>query len=328
MELEVRHLRVLVAVADHGSATKAAAALGLSQPSLSSQLRRIEKEMGAPLFERSRDGMVPTELGRTVLAKARLVLADMAELRGQTSVAGADAIELRIGSMPGPMLSAIIPHIERLHCASSSPLTGAHPHLGPLTVRSHTDGSAAALIRMVQQNRLDATLLLEIHGYDALTPEGLRRVVLVPAEPVFIALPERHPLAAKDVIDLADLAEERWVCDPTDDYGTAYLRKACRDSGFEPIIAYEVSDTGTARGFVSSGQCVFLAQAPFLEGHGIVVRPLLGDPLVQRHELICSERCPVDRDLLVRAAAEAYLELVDRNPSFYRWWADHRSFNS
>jgi len=314
MELEVRHLRVLVAVADHGSATKAAAALGLSQPSLSSQLRRIEREMGAPLFERSRDSMVPTDLGRSVLAKARSVLADMAELRGQ-NVPGERPVELRIGAMPGPILSAIIPHIVRLHA-----------QCGPLTVRTHTDGSAAGLMRAVQQNRLDATLLLEIHGYDTPTPEGLKRVVLVASEPIFVALPEHHPLAAKEVVDLADLAKERWVCDPTDDLGgTAYLRKACRDAGFEPNIAYEASDTGTARGFVSSGQCVFLAQAPFQEGHGIVVRPMVGDPLTQSHELVLSDRCPVDKDLLVRAAAEAYLDLVDHNPSFYRWWAAHNS---
>ena len=313
MELEVRHLRVLVAVADHGSVTKAATALGLSQPSLSAQLRRIEREMGAPLFDRSRDGMVPTDLGRTVLARARTVLAEMADLRGQAGT-GPDETVFRIGSMPGPILSAFIPHVERLHC-------------GVLTVRSHTDGSAAALIRMVQQNRLDATLLLDL-GPESPPPEGLRRIVLVPAEPIFVALSERHPLAAKDVVDLADLAEERWVCDPSDDYGTAFLRKACRDAGFDPKIAYEVGDTGTAKGFVSSGNCVFLAQAPFLEGHGIVVRPLLGDPLVQRHELVYSERCPLDKDLLVRAADEAYLELVDRNPSFYRWWADHRAFHS
>jgi len=317
MELEVRHLRVLVAVADHGSATKAAAALGLSQPSLSSQLRRIEREMGAPLFERSRDGMVPTDLGRTVLAKARSVLADMADLRGHNAAAEDPGrlVELRIGAMPGPILSRIVPHIVRLHAPC-----------GPLTVRTHTDASAAGLMRAVQQNRLDATLLMEIHGYDTPTPDGLKRTVLVPAEPIFVAISEHHPLAAKEIVDLADLAGERWVCDPTDDFGgTAYLRKACRDAGFEPNIAYEASDTGTARGFVSSGQCVFLAQAPFQEGHGIVVRPLLGDPLLQTHELVWSERCPVDKDLLVRAAGEAYLELVDHNPSFYRWWADHRS---
>lgn len=319
MELEVRHLRVLVAVADHGSATKAAAALGLSQPSLSAQLRRIERVMGAPLFERSRDGMVPTDLGRKVLAKARAVLADMADLRAHhVAPDESRSVELRFGAMPGPILSAIIPHIVRLH-----------EPCGQLTVRTHTDGSAAALLRAVQQNRLDATLLMEIQGYDTPTPEGLKRVVVVPIEPIFVALSEHHPLASKEIVELVDLSDERWVCDPTDDFGgTAYLRKACRDVGFEPNIAYEASDTGTARGFVSSGQCVFLAQAPFLEGHGIVVRPLVGDPLLQSHELVWSDRCPVDKDLLVRAANEAYLELVDRNPSFYRWWADHRSFNS
>lgn len=319
MELEVRHLRVLVAVADHGSATKAAAALGLSQPSLSAQLRRIERVMGAPLFERSRDGMVPTDLGRKVLAKARAVLADMADLRSHhVAPDESRTVELRFGAMPGPILSVIIPHIMRLHEAC-----------GPLTVRTHTDGSAAGLLRAVQQNRLDATLLMEIQGFATPTPEGLKWVVVVPVEPIFVALSEQHPLASKDIVDLVDLAGEKWVCDPTDDFGgTAYLRKACREAGFEPNIAYEASDTGTARGFVSSGQCVFLAQAPFLEGHGIVVRPMVGDPLVQSHELVWSDRCPVDKELLVRAANEAYLELVDRNPSFYRWWADHRSFNS
>jgi molybdate transport repressor ModE-like protein len=292
MELEVRHLRVLVAVADHGSVTKAAAALGLSQPSLSSQLRRIERVMGAPLFERSRGGMVPTDLGRKVLAKARSVLADMADLRTHNTATGDNApVELRIGSMPGPLLAAIIPHIVRLYA-----------QCGPLTVRTHTDGSAAALLRAVQQNRLDAALLMETEGYTTQTPEGLKRIVLVPVEPIFVALSEQHPLAAKEIVDLGDLAGERWVCDPTDDFGTAYLRKACRDAGFEPNIAYEASDTSSARGFVSSGQCVFLAQAPFQEGHGIVVRPLAGDPLVQSRDLVWSDRSPVDKDLLVKAA--------------------------
>ena len=319
MELEVRHLRVLVAVADHGSATKAAAALGLSQPSLSSQLRRIERVLGAPLFERSREGMVPTDLGRTVLAKARSVLADMADLRTQNLVVedSSRAIELRFGSMPGPLLAAIIPHVVRLHGRSG-------PNNQPLSVRSHTDPSVVGLLRMVQQNRLDAALITDIAGYETPTPDGIGRVVLVPVEPIFVALSEQHPLAVEDIVDLADLAGEQWVVDPNDDLGgTAYLRKACREAGFEPNIAHQVSDGATARNFVSSGQCVFLAQAPFREGHGIVVRPLAGDPLVQRHELVWSDRCPVDRDIIVRAAGEAYLELVDRNPSFYRWWADH-----
>jgi DNA-binding transcriptional LysR family regulator len=320
MDLEVRHLRVLVAVADHGSVTKAAAALGLSQPSLSSQLRRIERELGAPLFERSHDGMVPTELGRTVLAKARSVLADMADLRTQnvSSDDAGRAVELRMGSMPGPLLAAMVPHIVRLYGKSA-------PHGGTLAVRSHTDASLIGLVRMVQQNRLDAALMMDIIGYETPTPEGVKRAVLVATEPMFVALSERHRLAGKEIIDLRELDGEQWVVDPGDDLGPAYLRKACRDAGFEPVIAHQVTDVGTARGFVSSGQCVFVAQAMFQEGYGIVVRPLRGDPLVQRRELVWSDRCPVDKNLLVRAANEAYLELVDQNASFYRWWADHRN---
>src|SRR5947208_5111057 len=110
MELEVRHLKVLVAVADHGSVTKAATALGLSQPALSAQLRRIERAMGGPLFERSQDGVVPNERCRRVLAKARLVLADMADLALSPVRADApgEVVELRMGNNPGPILSAAI----------------------------------------------------------------------------------------------------------------------------------------------------------------------------------------------------------------------------
>jgi DNA-binding transcriptional LysR family regulator len=314
MELEIRHLRVLVAVAEHGSVTKAAIALGQSQPSLSAQLGRIERNLGSPLFERTRTGVVPTERGRSVLAKARLVLADMDELRGLDVAPQDDAagtVELRLGGMPGPLLPAVIHQLTR-------------QNRGELTLRTHAETSMSTLLRRVQDGQLDAAFIADFAGYETPTPAGVQREVLVPAEPVFIGLADDHPLAARDVVDLRDLADAQWLIDPTDDLGgTPYLRKACRDAGFEPHIAHEVSDSATARAFVSSGRYVglFLAMAP--EGFGVVIRPLAGDPIVQRYDLAWSERCPIDPAEIRKAALDTYLGFVDKNPSFYRWWTEH-----
>lgn len=319
MELEIRHLRVLVTVADYGSVTKAAAALGLSQPSLSAQVGRIERLLGAKVFERTRTGVAPTERGKSVLAKARLVLADMAELRVvDVGEEGSEqALELRLGGMTGPLLPALVHQLVRKYG-------------GTLAIRAHAETSASALLRMVQEGQLDAAFVVDIAGYDTPTPVGVHREVLVPVEPIFVGLGDQHPLAAKEVIDLADLADAQWLIDPTDDLGgIPYLRKACRDAGFEPNVANEVSDSATARAFVSSGRYVglFLAMAP--EAFGVVIRPLAGDPIVQRYDLAWSDRCPISHQEIRKAALDAYLGFVDQNPSFYRWWTSHRgSLNS
>ncbi|WP_143675726.1 LysR family transcriptional regulator, partial [Streptomyces milbemycinicus] len=77
MELEVRHLRALCAIADTGSLRKAARQLGMSQPSLTTQLRRIENAIGGSLFSRELTGSRPTPLGRSVLCRARPIVAEM-----------------------------------------------------------------------------------------------------------------------------------------------------------------------------------------------------------------------------------------------------------
>src|SRR5258706_10950504 len=74
MDLELRHLRVVCAIADAGSVTKAASVLGLAQPALTAQLQRIERALGGLLFERDRRGARATPLGELVLARARVLL--------------------------------------------------------------------------------------------------------------------------------------------------------------------------------------------------------------------------------------------------------------
>ena len=320
MELEIRHLKVLTTIAEQGSITRAAPILGVSQPSLTAQLRRIEQAMGSPLFERSRDGVQATAYGRTVLAKARAVLTEMADLRIQQppDVDSGRPTELRLGSLAGPLLPAVLPRIVELYDRGRNP---ARPQL---EIHAHTDASMAALLALVHAGRLDVAVIAQTIGFETAVPEGVRTSVIVPVEPVFVAFAEDHPLAAKDVVELAELAGERWLVDPQEDLGgAAYLRAAGRRAGFEPMIAHEVSDVSTARGFLTSGQCISLAQATSQEGRGIVVRPLAGDPLALRIDLAWAESCPVDPALIRRAAADAYPKLVDRNPSFERWWAEN-----
>jgi LysR family transcriptional regulator, regulator for metE and metH len=76
-DLETRQLRILAAIADTGSLTAAAAALGLTQPALSHALRGVERQLGTPLFVRARRGMTPTEAGEQLLRTARQVLREL-----------------------------------------------------------------------------------------------------------------------------------------------------------------------------------------------------------------------------------------------------------
>src|SRR5687768_16480593 len=96
MELELRHLKVVCAIADLGSVTKAASALGLAQPALTAQLQRIERTLGGPLFVRDRRGARATPLGELVLARARVVLPAVEGLRAEAArLTGADSTQRR-----------------------------------------------------------------------------------------------------------------------------------------------------------------------------------------------------------------------------------------
>src|SRR3954454_16119118 len=113
MELELRHLRVVCAIADAGSVTKAASVLGLAQPALTAQLQRIERALGGALFERDRRGARATALGELVLSRARVLLPAMKGLQDEAARlagAGDDAAmsRYRIGAAGGPVIGGLV----------------------------------------------------------------------------------------------------------------------------------------------------------------------------------------------------------------------------
>lgn len=308
MQLEFRHLRIVQAVFDHGSLNRAAAALGVSQPALTTQLKRIEESLGGAVFRRGPKGAVPTPFGEFVLAKARTALSafdDILAARPQET----PVPTVRLGSVASPMVVDLADRLGFL-------LSGA-----PVTVR--TDHSVRALLEMVAGQRLECAVVGDYPGYDA-RPGPPVEYRLIAVEPVFIALCADHPLAAADEIDLGALAEETWVLPPSDGMGwPEHLLDTCHAYGFAPRSRYRLVDNSLRRELIATGRAVSPVQPTFRADRGIAVRPIARDPMWMRYHLAWHGKGPLAPygDELVRVAQQSYTASMEGAPGYLAWAA-------
>jgi DNA-binding transcriptional LysR family regulator len=310
MNVELRHLRVVCAIAEAGSLTKAAAALGLAVPSLTTQLRRIERTFGGQLFERDRHGARPTALGEFVLARARLLLPAVQGLRDEaTRLAATDAAarRYRLGAINGPILGGIIHRLAETY-------PDAH-------ITTYASWSADELAERALGGRLD--FVLGGACGDAPPPVGHGLLwTTVATAPVFVLLPERHPLAGHDEVELAALAGAMWAATPGDGCLADCFAAACLRAGFTPRAMYE-TDVGGCIDLVQQGDAVVLAQPTFRTVPGLALVPLAGTPLRWRHllgwhpESAAAAAAP----RLVEYATAAYADAVARSPRYTGWLA-------
>jgi DNA-binding transcriptional LysR family regulator len=265
MELEVRHLKALCAIADTGSLHKAARVLGMTQPSLTTQLRRIEKALGGELFLRDRTGCTPTPLGRSLVTRARPLVAEMNALVAEVKAAavGGDGPGLRLGSTASPVVAGWLRRLRN--------------RLPETETALYVDVSANALLKMVADGRLDIAFVHEVEGCPLRTPDGVERHVLVEREPQFVALAADHPAAGQPVVDIVDLAGDRWMIDPTGDGEWDGLRRVLGAAGLAPRVLH--GDYLTAASLVGVGEVVTICQPTSLPRPDTVIRPLLRDPL-------------------------------------------------
>lgn len=308
MDLELRHLRTLCVIADAGSVTKAATILGVSQPALTAQLQRVERELGGRVFVRDRSGMNPTPLGQYILTRAHGILLAMEELRRNAArqLPSEKAI-IRVGGIAGPVSVGLA---DRL----SDELPNAE-------VRLQTEYSPRLLWDLMLADRLDAAAIVDYPGFSLRMPATLMAETIA-VEPVFVAMCEQHRLADRDEIELADLADEPWALTPPDGAGwpDCFLT-ACEQAGFTPRVLHTVSDAGPIREMVATRRAVSPCQAVFAAGDGVLVKPLAGDPIQMRHLLACRRDGPLAAafDLLLRLAREAYWAYAARRPQYQAW---------
>ena len=190
--MEIHQLRYFTAIVRAGSFTRAAEQLGITQPSLSQQIRRLEKQIGNPLFERLGRSVRLTAYGEALRQPAADILQQVAEARSslahlQRGVRGS----LRVGVIPTIMPYLIAPRIGEF--STRFPEVELH----------FTEDTTSQLVEQLQAGDLDiAVSALPVRNPDIICSELSR-------EPLFLAVAENHPLAGKNEVDLHDLRSER-----------------------------------------------------------------------------------------------------------------------
>ena len=190
--MNLRDLKYLVALAEHKHFGRAAAACFVSQPTLSTQIKKLEEELGVPLVERAPRKVMLTPTGREAAARARGIVAEVEQLREAARRSrDPEAGTVRLGIFPtlGPYL---LPHVVPA-------IRARFPQLELLLVEEKSD----VLLTQLRNGQLDAALLaLPLHD------EQLHTEFLF-EEPFVLAAPEGHPLAAHATLRMADLADQR-----------------------------------------------------------------------------------------------------------------------
>ncbi|WP_042432141.1 LysR family transcriptional regulator [Streptacidiphilus anmyonensis] len=312
MELELRHLRVLCAIADAGSVSRAAAGLGYTQPAMSTQLRRIEQHFGEALFERNPRGVEPTRYGAEVLSRARDVLARMDAIGGRAAGESGPSAEarrtLRLGATNSPVLPGLV-----------SRLRGRLPEL---VLKVSSVYASTDIVELLERDELDAAVAVDYPGLDLRHSEEVRHRGIV-TEPSFVALPARHRLRHRTEIELAELAEDAWFLTPDDGAGwPGVFYSACEEAGFSPATVHEfLGDQLQLQHMIAEGLGVSVVQATLRPVPGVVVKPLAGTPLWCRYLLAWRSGSVPDglAETLHGAATASYRELIAQAAHFQTW---------
>ena len=192
--MEVHQLRYFVAVADEGSFSRAAAKVRVAQPSLSQQIRKLEAEVGQPLFDRLPRSVVLTEAGRCLIDYARQILASIGDARRcvdelKDEVAG----KLAVGAIP-TIAPYVLPELV-------VKFQDHYPQVTLEIVEDVTDG----ITRRIEAGQLDVATASTCRPSASLRRESLG------AEPLLALVPEKHPLAKKDLVEFDDLKSQRFL---------------------------------------------------------------------------------------------------------------------
>ncbi|MGE5689276.1 MAG: LysR family transcriptional regulator [Pseudomonadota bacterium] len=277
--LDARRLIVLREVARLGSFSAAAHALWITQPAVSRQIAALERELGRKVLERTPRGLRLTEAGAVLVDHAEAIVARLAAAEAQLGTL--DRLEsgrLRLGSSGAAsagLLAAAMAEFRRRW---------------PTVELSLVELPADDPVAPVKTGDLDLAIAFEGGPLPRPLDPELERVHLLD-DRLLLALPAAHPFAARERLDLRDLAEETWVRVQPDGPGVAHA--ACVSAGFEPRVHFDARSEEVALELVAAGLGV-----AFVSSLGALPVP---DGAVLRD---LGDRAPVRRVVAVSRPAE------------------------
>ena len=236
--MNLRDLRYLLALADHRHFGRAAEASHVSQPTLSTQIRKLEEELGVALVERAPRKVMLTEAGAEIAQRARSVIAEVEQLREIARRAhDPESGTLRLGLFPtlGPYL---LPHVV-------GPLQQRFPKIELLLVEEKTE----ALLAQLRGGRIDAAVLAL--PFD---DEGLEHALLFD-EPFVLAVPGQHALAKRRAksLRLDDLRNEHLLLLADGHCLREQALDVCQRAGANEKDGFRATSLETLRQMVAAG---------------------------------------------------------------------------
>jgi DNA-binding transcriptional LysR family regulator len=223
--MELRQLEYFVAVAEERNFTRAAERVHISQSGVSAQIRRLERELGAELFDRSARTATLTVAGKAALEHARAALAAACAV-GQAVDEVSDLIRgsLTVGMVIGCTVTPLFDALAAFHLA--------HPGVEISLQEDNSD----RLVDGVRTGAVDLALI----GAASANPDGLEALTII-SERLVAAVPAGHPLADRRRITLHDLVAHPIVCMPPGTGLRTVFDQACAAQDLQPVIAMQAS---------------------------------------------------------------------------------------
>ncbi|HLG70001.1 MAG TPA: LysR substrate-binding domain-containing protein [Chloroflexota bacterium] len=294
--MELHHLRAFIAVAEELHFGRAAARLHVSQPPLSQQIQRLERELGARLFDRTRRSVKLTPAGEVLLQEARGIVDEVEHAREAVQRASSGAAgRLRIAFVGAAAYEAL-PRCVRTF----------RRHYPDVAISTRESVPSSEQVSQLLEGSLDIGFI----GTPPRRHEELDYEV-VDQEWLVAVLPDSHPAAAGDSVEFTALAGEPFIIMSRSRSTSLYdsLLAACHRAGFNPRLAYEVSEMPAAVGLAAAGLGVAIMPSSVCRicVPGVIYRRL--EPRVTRDVVLACRRespLPVVRN---------FVRLV-RTPSF------------
>ncbi|QES50145.1 LysR family transcriptional regulator [Streptomyces venezuelae] len=275
-EWDIKKLRILRTLSERGTVTATAEALLMTPSAVSQQLSNLARQLGVPLLEAQGRRVHLTDAAHLVLRHAEAVFAQLeradAELAGY--LAG-ETGEVRLGAFSTAVPALVVPAVAALRLT--------HPGV-EVRVR---ETEAAESYELLSAGAVDLALSLAAHAPTARDPRFTRIPLL--ADPLDVALPTDHPLAAAPSLRLADLSSEPWIYGGSGPW-SEITRTACEAAGFVPEQAHSAAGWTAILALVEAGMGVALIPrmaAP--RATGVTVRSLPHDRPI-RHVIAATRR--------------------------------------